>query len=454
MDYYRPWQSKGSSASGGSGAIIEGNKILTNAHVVSDATFVQVKKNNDSKKYTAKVIAIGHDCDLALLKVEDKSFFDDVTPLKIGDLPQLQDTVTVLGYPQGGDKLSITEGVVSRVELTAYSLSARKLLTVQIDAAINPGNSGGPVVQNGKMVGVAMQRLQSGQNIGYMIPAPIIRHFFDDFKDDVYDGFPMIGIDYNSTDNPTLRQFFKITDKEGGILVTKVIPFSSADGFLQENDIILKINNVPIGEDGTFVFRETERLALPHLVAEKQVGENIKLDIVRDGRKKQIIFPLKPFVSLVPHPHHYDRPPYYIYGGLVFTVLTTDLLKSWGNRWFEKAPNNLLHYLVGRGRLNAEKVDRKVVLLRVLPDDVNTGYHNYGPAIVETVNGEKINSFKGFIQKITEISKRDKHIIFDTQDNARIILPTKNIQTITEHILKRNNIPYQYSNDIKEWLNQ
>jgi len=76
MDYYRPWQSIGVNKTTGSGAIINGNRILTNAHIVSDHTFIQVKKSQDPKKYTASVIAVGHDCDLALLSVDDPSFFE------------------------------------------------------------------------------------------------------------------------------------------------------------------------------------------------------------------------------------------------------------------------------------------------------------------------------------------------------------------------------------------
>ena len=102
MDYYRPWQSKGSKASAGSGAIIDGKRILTNAHVVSDHTFIQVKKDSDPKKYTARVVAIGHDCDLALLEVEDPRFFDGVIPLEFGSLPKQKDSVTVIGYPDAG----------------------------------------------------------------------------------------------------------------------------------------------------------------------------------------------------------------------------------------------------------------------------------------------------------------------------------------------------------------
>lgn len=195
MDYYRPWQSHGINSQVGSGSIIKGNRILTNAHVVSDHTFIQVKKNADAKKYTAKVVAIGHDCDLAVLSVDDPEFFDGITPLEFGGLPELQDAVTVIGYPRGGDKISITEGVVSRIELTTYSQAGRNLLTVQIDAAVNPGNSGGPAFQDGKLVGVVMQSLKTSQNIGYMIPMPIIEHFFEDLADTSYDGFPYLGIE-------------------------------------------------------------------------------------------------------------------------------------------------------------------------------------------------------------------------------------------------------------------
>ncbi|MCK5178442.1 MAG: serine protease, partial [Candidatus Omnitrophica bacterium] len=275
MDYYRPWQSKGIRAGGGSGAIIKGNRILTNAHVVADHTFIQVKKDSDPKKYTAKVVAIGHDCDLALLQVDDPDFFDGVTPLAFGDLPKQQDSVLVIGYPQGGGKISITEGVVSRVEVTAYVQSSRHLLTVQIDAAINPGNSGGPVIQDEKIVGIAMQIFQSGDNIGYMIPVPVIQHFLKDLDDGGYEGFPMLGIDYKNTENATLREFYGIIKEEGGILVNKVLPFSPASGNLEEGDVILEINGVPIGEDGTFPFRGNERLSLIHLITKEHVGDTI-----------------------------------------------------------------------------------------------------------------------------------------------------------------------------------
>ncbi len=450
-DFYRPWQSKGIMASGGSGSIIEGNKILTNAHVVSDYTFIQVKKDGDSKKYTARVEAIGHECDLALLVVDDPQFFKGVKPLEFGVLPKLQDTVSVFGYPKGGGKLSITEGVVSRVEVTAYSQSSRNLLTVQIDAAINPGNSGGPVIQDGKIVGVAMQVLQTGQSIGYMIPMPVIQHFFKDLKDDKFDGFPLLGIDYVSTENKALRTYYKINQKEGGVLVTGILPFSSAENILKKGDTIFSINGVEIGEDGTFKFRDNERLTLSHLITQKQVNDVISIEISRDGKFSSEKIKLTSFRTLVPYPKYYDTPTYYIYGGLVFTILSTDFMASWGNYW-DKAPLDYRYYLMGHGRRNKERNEDLVVLLSVLSDDINVGYHGVNNALVEKVNGQQIKSFKDLVKALDKVKDSEEYTIIETENANTLIMDNTNIENINMRILKRNNIGSAYSENVKEWL--
>jgi len=454
MDYYRPWQSKGIKASGGSGTIIEGNRILTNAHVVSDHTFIQVKKDADPKKYTAHLVAIGHDCDLALLEVEDPHFFDNITPLEFGDLPKLQDSVTVMGYPLGGGKISITEGVVSRLEVTAYAQSSRQLLSVQIDAAINPGNSGGPVMQNGKLVGIAMQIFQAGQNIGYMIPTLIIEHFFKDLQDGRYEGFPMLGVDFKNTENTTLREYYGIMNEEGGVLISNVLPHSPAFNNLKKGDIILAINDVPLGEDGTFPFRGHERLSLTHLVTKEHIGSDIMLRIMRDQKIKNVNVRLNSFVTLVPHAHYFLEPPYFIYGGLVFTVLSIDLAYSWGNRWWEKAPLDLVYYAIGAGRLNKQEKKEIIVLLNILPDDINVGYHGISNEIITKVNGVSIKSFKDFIYRIHQDKAKEQYTVFETERRSQIILNNSNIDKVNDQILKRNSIPHQFSSDVGLWLKE
>ncbi|KAJ8536543.1 hypothetical protein K7X08_034944 [Anisodus acutangulus] len=121
------------------GFVIGGKRVLTNAHVVADHIFVLVRKHGSPTKYRATVQAVGHECDLAILLVQSEELWEGVNSLELGDVPFLQEAVSVVGYLQGGDNISVTKGVVSRVELTQYLHGASQLLTIQIDAAINPG---------------------------------------------------------------------------------------------------------------------------------------------------------------------------------------------------------------------------------------------------------------------------------------------------------------------------
>ena len=183
-DWDEPWKFGQLRRSSGTGFIIKGRRIMTNAHVVSWARQLMVKRYQDPRPYLARVVFIAHDCDLALLEVDDSLFYDGVDPLEFGPLPKVRSTVVTYGYPAGGEQISYTKGVVSRIELQTYAhIGNRSFLGVQTDAAINPGNSGGPVIQDDKVIGVAFQGMPGLENAGFFIPPPVINHFLDDIKD-------------------------------------------------------------------------------------------------------------------------------------------------------------------------------------------------------------------------------------------------------------------------------
>lgn len=214
-NYILPWQNKPMKEVTGSGFAIAGKRIMTNAHVVADEKYITVRKLGSPIKYHATVIAAGHECDLAVLSVADESFWEGVKELPFGQLPELQDEVTVIGYPIGGDNVSFTRGVVSRIEPQQYAHCSAHLLAIQIDAAINPGNSGGPVMKGNEVCGVSFQNLYGASNIGFIIPGPIIEHFLEDVhrnRNDIlangrakYDGFCTIGLFCQSIENKALR---------------------------------------------------------------------------------------------------------------------------------------------------------------------------------------------------------------------------------------------------------
>ena len=148
-DFLIPWQRQHQSTSTSSGFVIDvpgfGKRVMTNAHSVEYGSIVQVQRRGGEDKYQAKIQVIANECDLALLEVESDDFWDGLEPLEFGPLPNMEQEVEVWGYPTGGDSLSVTKGVVSRIEMQEYTQASHHLLAIQIDAAINPGNSGGPV---------------------------------------------------------------------------------------------------------------------------------------------------------------------------------------------------------------------------------------------------------------------------------------------------------------------
>ena len=170
-DPYKPWTKASPEDQTGSGVVIEGRRILTNAHVVDYASQVQIQANQAGDKISATVEAIAAGIDLAVLKLDDENFFDTHPPLaRAKTLPGIKDTVLTYGFPEGGNSLSITKGIVSRVEFAPYNYPVCGL-RIQIDAAINPGNSGGPAVVGDKMIGLTFSRLNEAENIGYIIPS-------------------------------------------------------------------------------------------------------------------------------------------------------------------------------------------------------------------------------------------------------------------------------------------
>jgi S1-C subfamily serine protease len=453
MDYLNPWQSHGGQEFSGSGSIIEGNRILTNAHVINDSTFIQVRKESDPKKYVATVEAVGLDCDLAILRVDDPEFFKGVAPLEFGDLPNLQESVSAYGFPLGGDKLSITEGVVSRVEIIPYAQSNRPLLGVQIDAAINPGNSGGPVLKDGKIVGVAMQNITAGQNIGFMIPVPIISHFLEDLKDAQYSGFPYLGVAFHNTENKDMRRYYQVPDNVGGILVTHVTPYTTADGILQEGDVLLELDGVPVASDGTIPFRNNERLNMSYAVNSKQAGDPIDLKYLRGGHIKSEKIKLKPAVDLVKIANYYKKPPYYIYGGLVFTVLSTDLINEWralGQGIDNRFLISIYYWAYDAGQLNEKRKKDFVILSEVLPDSINVGYHDHYSEIITKVNGQEFDSFKEFVTLVE--NTQAEFVVFENENQQKLIISSKEAARVTDDILKRNNISSRYSPGVGLWL--
>src|SRR6202142_1523256 len=121
-DPFKPWTKQAPTEVTASGVVIEGKPILTNAHVVLYATQVQVQANATGDKLPATVVAVAPGIDLAVLQLDDAGFFETHPPVaRASELPQIKDAVLAYGFPTGGSSLSITKGIVSRIEFVSYN---------------------------------------------------------------------------------------------------------------------------------------------------------------------------------------------------------------------------------------------------------------------------------------------------------------------------------------------
>jgi len=441
-NYQEPWNSTVHRSSG-SGSIISGNRILTNAHVIANQTFLEVKKYGDTKRYQAKVLQVSHDTDLALLEVEDKNFFSNTIPLTFGTLPKMQDKVTVYGYPMGGNTISISTGIVSRIEHNRYVHSGQSFLSIQIDAAINPGNSGGPTISDGKIVGVVMQQISRAQNIGYMVPIDVVQHFLTDVEDGVYDGFPKLGIYMEKIENPTQKEYYKLDENSGGILVVKILYTSPFKDVLQKDDIITAIDGHKIESDGTVSFRENQYTHFKYYVDMHQYGEEVALDVLRDGKKISVKVKLSIKKSTERSSFaefEYDKmPTYFMLGGYVFTPLTQNLLNA------SNQPNLPLRY--GATKFPTQDNQEIVLLLKVLASTISRGDYGVSFWKIDKINGQKFKDFKDFYKLVT--TSKEKYVILEDNDGSKIVIDRKKALDIQEELLQRYSIKATNSPDLK-----
>ncbi len=430
--YVRPWSMQAVSSRTGSGCIISENRVMTNAHVVSDATFIEVRKADSPKKYIAKVKFIAHDCDLAVLDVEEKEFFKGSAPLGFGNSLTISDNIKAYGFPRGGNKITATTGIISRIEKRLYAHSRRYYLLAQTDAAINPGNSGGPILKDDLIVGIAVQT-QSGQNISYMVPLPIIKRFMVDISDGKYDGIPDIGVYYQKLRNPTMRESYNLPKKETGVFVNDIVYKGSADGVLIPGDIILEIDGKQIADDGTTVLGEDDRFNFGIMANFKQLGEKLKVKIWRNGSEilKEISLKKSHYLLLDKEEMYLFRPDYYIYRGLVFVPASYGFLSSWGKRWERIAPTHITNFYYS-GRASKEK-EQVIVLAQTLPHTSNKGYHHFKNMVVESVDGKKIRNFKDFAEIMDKCNSKYIRIMFDNK--IQLILETNKAKTVNREIL-------------------
>lgn len=451
-DLLRPWTKNSPQQVKGSGVVIEGKRILTNAHVVRYASQIYVQPNQSARRIPAYVDAITPSMDLALLRLEDESFFDGRGALPFADeLPRVKDMVNVYGYPTGGSELSVTQGIVSRIEYTEYYYQGNGL-RIQVDAALNFGNSGGPAVTDGKLVGLVFSLIQNAQNIGYLIPVEEIRLFLADVADGVYDGKPQMLDLIQTVENEALREKLRLPPGSSGVMVAE--PYGKTPDYpLKEWDVITRIGDTPIDSDGKVTVRYDLRLSASYLAQKFARNGLLPLTVFRDGRLMEIQLPVRSRRELVIPYLLNNAPRYFIFGPLVFSQTTQDYLERLGNQ----RPTSI-------GRRSSPLVTRRydkpafageelvVVASPMFPHRITNGYDDPNRAVLSAVNDVEVKNLRHLVEILRDL--QDDQVTFKfanggSPTHETMVFSREELLAATASILEENGIRYPYSADMR-----
>src|ERR1700680_4565722 len=447
-DPFKPWSKQAPSEVTPSGGVIEGRRILTNAHVVLYASQVQIQANAAGDKMPATVVAVAPGIDLAILQLDDAAFFDRHPPLpRAGKLPRIKDAVLAYGFPTGGNSLSITKGIVSRIEFVAYNYPVSGL-RIQVDAAINPGNSGGPAVAGDKMIGLAFSKLGGDtQNIGYIIPNEEVELFLKDVAEGRYHGKAAMYDELQTLENPALRDYLKLDKSVEAMVVHR--PYKPDASYpLKEWDVLTRIGNTPIDNQGMIKLDKDLRVSFAYLVQHLANDDKVPMTIVRAGKSMQIQLPVSAEHPTLVTDLHGGYPSYFIYGPLVFSTATWQLLSHLEN-------NAGLLRLLGAVKSplitraldppDAETEEFVVISSPFFPHKLANGYSNPAGSVVYSVNGTHVRSLKHLVALLRDLKDPFVTIEFDQKGNEALVFSRAAMLAATDDILTDNGVRAQGS---------
>ena len=446
-DPFKPWTKQAPQEITGTGVVIEGKRILTNAHLALYSSQVQVQANQSGDKLAASVEFVAPGIDLAVLKLEDETFFDTHPPIaRAPRLPSVKDPVLVYGFPTGGASLSITKGIVSRIEFAGYNYPVSGL-RIQIDAAINPGNSGGPALDGDQMIGLAFSRLGGADNIGYIIPCEEVDLFLKDIADGHYDGKPGIFDNLQTFENPALRSFLHLDKTVEGMIVYQ--PDSDDPKYpLKQWDVVTHIGDSSIDNEGMVKLGDNLRVRFPYRAQQVARQDKLPLTIIRAGKEMRIDLPVasdRP--SLIPNLEG-GYPPYFIYGPLVFSTATTHFVGVFSGN--VRAINGLAALgspLVTRRSDKPAFPGEELVVISspFFPHKLAKGYDNPVSRVVESINGIAIKNLAHLVAVLRDAKQDFITVLFAGRGGEAVVFPRKDMVEATEGILGDNGVRAQGS---------
>jgi S1-C subfamily serine protease len=443
-DFSRPWGKRPPYSRRAIGAVLPGNRVLVTAELVANANYVEFETAAGGQKAPASIEAVDYECNLALLRTDDPAILKDIKPLEI-TTAAVGDILSIWQLENNGNLL-VTRGPMTTAEVSRYPGDDSPFLIYRLTVPLQFRDSSFvlPVVKDGKLTGLLM-RYDNTTNNADLIPAPIIQRFLADAAAAPYEGFPRMGVSLSLTRDPQFRRYLGLNGTTGGVYVSDVLPDGSAGkSGIEKGDIILKVDGLPIDQDGNYDDPDYGKISVTHLFSTRHaVGDQVAFTILRKGETKDILVTLshRDVASYVIEPYIIDRAPRFaIVGGLVLQELSRQYLKEWGNDWAKKAPEKFVYFERMQNELFKDGPKKIVFVSRVLPTGATVGYEDLGMLVVTKINDVPLQSLADVAGALAK-SQNGLHKIEFDGDPTTIYLDAKAVAEEGEALRKKYRLP-------------
>ena len=430
-----PWDKRAQSVSK-FGAVIEGKELLTTAAGLANHTLVRIQKGGRGKWTNGEVRWIDYQANLAVIGVEDDTFWEGLAPVRFTDAKSLKENLQVIRWRGGNIEQRAAE--FSRFSVADANFNQAPRIELKASSEIEGAGKAELMVSKDQVVGLVASKSGSTCSV---IPAPFITQVLKLRKTDQYKGLGYFDFIWQPASNPAVIDYFKLDGAPRGVLVIKPGKKKSS---LKLHDIILEVGGFPIDIQGDYLDPDYGHVIMEYLACRnKWAGDILKLKIWRDGKVQDIDYklPKADFSDNLVMDRPSDvEPTYLIAGGLVFVPLSAEFLSSWGGDWQRSAPFRLVFYNNQKAKKDQKSL---VVLSLVLPDFYNIGYQQRSSQniVIEKANGNLISTLEDLAQALDK-PKDGFHILEFKKGSSlgKIILDAEKLEQANDRIVQRYGI--------------
>ena len=441
FDERRPWAKRPPQARTGSALVVDGERLLTEAEMIRDATLIQVEKHANARRVPARVVHVDYDIDLALLAVDEPGFFDDLEPATVAEAMPTEGLVYSVRWRNR--QLEVSGSRVARIEVRKSPYGSIQHAFLLLATDLSGGGWAEPVFSDAGFIGLTTA--QEGQ-YATVIPAEIVSAYLERTRADDYRGFPSLNPAWQLNLDRALASYLGLEGEPRGVVLRGVPHGSTGCEELRPRDVLLGLGGYEIDALGNYEHPRYGKQRFFHILLEDvQPGDVVPARVLRDGEVLDIAVEARNYPDasrLVPWNRTDAPPPYVVAGGLVFRELDGSYLRGWGEGWRREAPANLVHRYELEKETQTPERRRIVLLSEVLPSAYNVGYHDLQNLALEEINGRPIDS-------VAEVEEAFRHpenglhrVRFHPADlRWEVHLDAEGFEAATAQILEDYNVP-------------